>query len=176
MDLSIVIVSYNAGHILKDCLKSVYAASQKLKAETYVVDNNSSDGTAGLVKKNFHWVKLIANGTNSGFSKANNQAIKKALGKYVLILNPDTKVEADTFSKMIRFMDKHSQVGVATCRLQFPSGRLDPDCRRHFPTPWRSFCHFSGLSKIFKGSKIFDQYYMGCLSDDCEHEVDACAG
>lgn len=176
MDLSIVIVSYNAGHILKDCLKSVKLASQKLRAETYVVDNNSTDGTAQMVAKNFPWVKLIANTANHGFSKANNQAIKLAKGKYVLILNPDTKVEIDTFTKMIGFMDKHPEAGVATCRLEFPNGRLDPDCRRHFPTPWRAFCHFSTLSKLFIGSAIFDQYNYGYLSSDKEHEVDACAG
>lgn len=176
MDLSIVIVSYNAGHILKDCLKSVKTASQKLQAETYVVDNNSEDFTVDLVRKNFPWVKLIANSTNNGFSRANNQAIKKAVGKYVLILNPDTKVQEDTFTKMIGFMAKNPEAGVATCRLEFPSGRLDPDCRRHFPTPWRAFCHFTGLAKMFKGSKIFDQYNYGYLSPNKEHEVDACAG
>ena len=73
-------------------------------------------------------------------------------------------------------MDKNPQIGVATCRLEFPSGKLDVDCRRHFPTPWRSFCHFSGLSKLFKGSKIFDQYNYGYLPQNIEHEIDACVG
>lgn len=176
MDLTVIIVSYNAGHLLGECLKSVKNASQKLKVETYVVDNNSSDGSAAMVKREFPWVNLIANASNNGFSKANNQAIKLAAGKYLLILNPDTKVKSDTFTKMISFMDKNPQVGVATCRLEFPNGNIDLDCRRHFPTPWRSFCHFSGLSKLFKGSKIFDQYNYGYLPDNIEHEIDACVG
>lgn len=176
MDLSVIIVSYNGAHLIGECLKSVKDASAKLKVETYVVDNNSSDNTVPLINKSFPWVKLIPNIKNNGFSKANNQAIKIASGKYVLILNPDTKVERDTFTKMISFMDKNPDVGVATCRLEFPNGLIDPDCRRHFPTPWRSFCHFSGLSKLFKGSKIFDQYNFGYRSEKTEHEIDACAG
>ena len=176
MDLSVVIVSYNTNELLVDCLKSVKVAVKNIKSEVFVIDNNSHDGTPEMVKRNFPWVKLIANSDNRGFSKANNQAIKIARGKYVLILNPDTRVLQDTFTKMIKFMDENPDVGVATCRVEFPSGKLDVDCRRHFPTPWRSFCHFSGLSKIFIGSKIFDQYNYGYLPENKEHEVDACVG
>lgn len=174
--LSIIIVSYNTKELLADCLTSVNTAIKDIKAEVFVVDNNSRDGTALMVKEKFQEVTLIANSQNLGFSKANNQAIKKARGKYVLILNPDTRVLPDTFTKMIKFMDKNPQAGIATPRVELPNGNLDVDCRRHFPTPWRSFCHFSGLSKIFKGSKLFDQYNYGYLSDQNEHEVDACVG
>lgn len=176
MDLSVVIVSYNTNELLVECLASVKVAIKSLKAEVFVVDNNSHDGTPEMVKKKFPWVSLIANPDNKGFSKANNQAIKIARGKYVLILNPDTKVLADTFTTMIGYMEKNPDVGVSTCRVEFPNGNLDVDCRRHFPTPWRSFCHFSGLSKMFKGSKIFDQYNYGYQKDSVEHDVDACVG
>src|SRR3989338_7353560 len=162
--------------MLQDCLESVEKATHNIKAEVFVVDNISSDGTVAIVKKKFPWVKLIANEKNLGFSKANNQAIKKSSGKHVLILNPDTRVMPDTFTKMASFMDRNPDVGVATCRIEFPSGNLDADCRRRFPTPWRAFTHFSGLAKIFKGSKIFDQYYYGYLNDQKVHEVDACVG
>ena len=176
MDLSVVIVSYNTKEVLSDCLKTVKSAIQNLKSEVFVVDNSSHDQTVKMIKKDFPWVKLIANKKNLGFSKANNQAIKKSNGKYILILNPDTKVLNDTFSKMIDFMEKSPEVAVSTCRVELLDGSLDPDCRRSFPTPWRSFTHFSGLSKIFKGSKIFDQYNMGYLSEEKEQEVDACVG
>ncbi|MDO8487546.1 MAG: glycosyltransferase family 2 protein [Candidatus Curtissbacteria bacterium] len=176
MDLSVVIVSYNTKELLVDCLKSVKVASGNLKAEVFVVDNNSRDSSALMVKKDFPWVKLIANADNRGFSKANNQAIKLARGKYVLILNPDTRILVDTFTKMIQFMDENPGVGVATCRVEFPNGNLDVDCRRHFPTPWRAFTHFSGLAKVFKGSRLFDQYNYGYLPDGREHEIDACVG
>lgn len=171
-----VIVSYNTKELLDDCLKSVKIAVKNLESEVFVIDNDSHDGTAQMVERNFPWVKLIANTDNRGFAKANNQAIKVTRGEYVLILNPDTRVLPGTFTKMIKFMDQNPDVGVATCRVEFPSGELDVDCRRHFPTPWRSFCHFSGLSKVFAGSKIFDQYNYGYLPEDKEHEIDACVG
>ncbi|MBI2012417.1 glycosyltransferase, partial [Candidatus Curtissbacteria bacterium] len=176
MDISVIIVSYNCREVLGDCLSSLIIAIQGLKKEIFVVDNNSVDGTPRVVKEKFPQVRLIANQKNLGFSKANNQAIKKASGRYVLILNPDTKVMSDTLIKMIEFMDKNEDVVVSTCRVELPTGLLDRDCRRHFPTPWRAFCHFLGLSKIFAGSRIFDQYYMGYLGEDRQHEIDACAG
>lgn len=176
MDLSLVIVSFNTREILDECLKSVRIAIKNLQAEVFIVDNNSSDGTVQTVRENHPWVKLITNKQNLGFSKANNLALKKAKGYYILVLNPDTKLMPDTITKMIDFLKKHQDVAVATCRVELANGALDRDCRRHFPSPWRAFCHFTGLSKIFPGSKIFDQYYMGYLPSNIEHEVDACAG
>lgn len=176
MDLSIVIVSYNTQEVLHACLKSVQIAIKNLKSEVFVVDNDSKDLSSKMVKEKFDWVKLIANNQNLGFSKANNQALNLARGKYILILNPDTEVLPETLEKMIKFMEKNPQVGISTCRVELPNGQLDKDCRRHFPTPWRSLTHFSGLSKIFKGSRIFDQYYLGYQKDNAQHEVDSCVG
>lgn len=176
MDLSIIIVSYNTAELLEQCLLGIKAAVIKLKSEVFVVDNNSYDGTIKMVKENFPWVKLMANSKNLGFSKANNLAIKKAVGKYILILNPDTKIFADTLVSMVKFMDERADIGIATCRVELADGGLDRDCRRHFPTLWRAFCHFAGLSKIFAGSKLFDQYYMGYVSSKKAHEIDSCAG
>ncbi len=176
MDISVVIVSYNTKELLDECLVSLEVALKSLKSEVFVVDNNSRDGTAEMVAKKHSWVKLIANNNNSGFSKANNQAIKKAKGEYVLILNPDTRVLSDTLTKMLNFIKSRPDVGVATCRVEFTSGELDVDCRRHFPTPWRALTYFSGLSKLFKGSKIFDQYNYGYQPANVEHEIDACVG
>ena len=176
MDISIIIVSFNTRELLAACLKSLEAATESLKSEIFVVDNNSRDSTVEMIKKNYPQVKLIANRQNLGFSKANNLAIKKTQGRYLLILNPDTQVFPDTIVKMINYMDKNKDVACATCRVQLPDGRLDRDCRRHYPTPWRAFCHFSGLSKIFAHSKFFDQYYFGYLPDIQEHEIDSCVG
>lgn len=176
MDISVIIVSFNTKELLEECLKSVHSATKDLKAEVYVVDNNSFDRSPDMVKEKFPQIKLIINKKNIGFSKANNLAIKSAKGQYLLILNPDTKLFPNTIKKMIEFMNRDKQIAVATCRVQLPDGKLDRDCRRHFPTPWRAFTHFSGLSKIFTGSKVLDQYYMGYLPDNIEHEVDACAG
>lgn len=176
MLLSIIIVSYNTKELLKDCLDSIIPAAKNLKTEIFVVDNNSRDKTAQEIKKKYRWVKLIENKKNVGFSKANNQGIKKSQGEYLLILNPDTILQKDTLLKMYKFMENNSKVGISTCRVELPTGKLDPDCSRHFPTPWRAFTHFSKLSKIFSGSKLFDQYQMGYISENIEHEVDSCVG
>lgn len=176
MDVSIVIVSFNTKELLLDCLKSIENASKRLKTEVFVVDNNSHDQTTQAVKDQFPQIKVIANQKNIGFSKANNLAIKLATGKYILVLNPDTKLAPDTLLKMKDFMDNNSNVAVATCRVELTTGNLDKDCRRHFPTPWRSLCHFTSLDQIFRTSKLFDQYYMGYISDQNEHEIDSCAG
>ncbi len=176
MKLSIVIVSYNTKELLEDCLKSIQNAIGKIETETFVVDNNSEDGTQKEVKKNFPWVKLIANNQNLGFSKANNVALKIVKGEYVLILNPDTVLQKDTLSKMADFMDQNPDISMATCKVELKSGKLDLDARRRFPTPWRSFCHFSHISKIFKNVNFFSEYYMDDIPEDQQHEVDACAG
>ena len=176
MDLSIIIVSFNTRQLLKDCLDSIGSATNNIKLEIFVVDNNSSDGTAAMIKKDYPKVKLLANKKNLGFSKANNQALKLAKGKYVLILNPDTKLAHDTISEMIKFMEENPKIAVSTCNVELPNGQLDRDCRRHFPTPWRAFCHFSKLEKLFPRSRLFDQYYFGYLSPATEHEIDSCVG
>jgi len=99
MDLSIVIVNYNVKYFLEQCLHSVRKAIEGIETEVFVVDNNSVDGSCTHIRERFPWVKLIENKDNVGFSKANNQAIRLSTGKYVLLLNPDTVVEENTFSK-----------------------------------------------------------------------------
>src|SRR5210317_2516135 len=107
MDLSIVIVNYNVKYFLEQCLHSVLKASKKISSEIFVVDNNSVDGSAQLIREKFPQIHFIENKINVGFSRANNQAIKISRGKYVLLLNPDTIVEEDTFYKVLDFMDKN---------------------------------------------------------------------
>ena len=176
MDLSVIIVSYNTKELLFDCLSSVNKITQRRQVEVFVVDNHSQDGTVSALREKFPKFHTIANRQNLGFSKANNQALVKARGKYILILNPDTRLMSDTVDKMIDFMNKNQDIAIATCRVELLDGRLDRDCRRHFPTPWRAFCHFSGLEKLFPKSRVFDQYYMNYRNLDQEHEIDSCGG
>ncbi len=176
MDISVIIVSYNTRQLLSHCLNSIEEAKQNLKIEIFVVDNNSHDKTTQMVKKDFRLVKLIANRENLGFSKANNIALKKARGKYILILNPDTTVGKNTLETMFSYMEKNTDIAMSTCRVQLVNGQLDADCRRRFPTPWRAFTHFSKLSKIFPGTKLFDSYRYGDVGENSEHEIEACVG
>src|SRR6187399_3648902 len=111
MKLSVIIVNYNVKHFLDQCLISVSKAVKGLDAEVIVVDNNSVDGSVEMVHAKFPWVRCIANKENTGFSKANNQGILISKGEYVLLLNPDTVVEEDTFTKSVQFMDDHPDAG-----------------------------------------------------------------
>jgi len=103
MKLSVVIVNYNVRHFLEQCVQSVTKALSGIEGEIFVVDNNSVDGSVEMIREKFPTVKLIANKENTGFSKANNQAMRIAQGEYILLLNPDTVVEEDTFSTCITF-------------------------------------------------------------------------
>jgi len=145
MKLSVVIVNYNVEHFLEQCLLSVRKAMQSVSGEVFVVDNNSIDGSVKMVKEKFPEVKLIANRENLGFSKANNQAMKMAAGEYVLLLNPDTVVEDDTFSKVVSFMDAHPNAGGLGVKMVDGSGNFLPESKRGLPTPEAAFYKMFGI-------------------------------
>lgn len=175
-DVSIIIVSYNTKEILRECLASIKNSKIKSSYEVLVVDNDSSDGSNDMVKKDYPDIELIENKENAGFSKANNIGIKKSQGKYVLFLNSDTIVYENSIDKVLEFMDQHSQVGAATCRVELPNGHIDDASHRGFPTPWNSFSHFSGFSKLFSKTRLFGGYGLGWENVDSIHEIDALAG
>jgi GT2 family glycosyltransferase len=163
-------------HFLEQCLHSVQKASKNLDVEIFVVDNNSVDGSPQLVREKFPEVQLIENKQNVGFSKANNQAIRQATGKYILLLNPDTVVEEDTFSKVISFMDEHPDAGGLGVKMIDGKGNFLPESKRGLPTPWVAFSKIFGLSKLFPKSKKFGKYHMSYLDENKIHEVDVLAG
>ncbi|KAF0129067.1 MAG: family 2 glycosyl transferase [Bacteroidetes bacterium] len=174
--LSVVIVNYNVEYFLEQCLYAVRKAIKDIDAEVFVVDNNSVDGSLKMVRDKFPEVLLIANKENSGFSKANNQAIKIAKGEYILLLNPDTVVEDDTFLKVIDFMDTHPDAGGLGVKMVDGQGKFLPESKRGLPTPLTAFYKIFGLSKIFPRSKRFARYHLGFLDENNTHEVDVLAG
>ncbi|MFH1232248.1 MAG: glycosyltransferase family 2 protein [Patescibacteria group bacterium] len=132
MDLTIIIVSWNVKDFVRDNLKSIYENTKNIEFEIYVVDNDSKDGTVEMIKNEFPEAHLITNNYNAGFAKANNQAIKLAKGRYVLLLNPDMRVLPETLEKMVKWMDNHKQAGIAGCCLIKENGETVPHIRR-FP-------------------------------------------
>ena len=176
MDLSIIIVNYNVKHFLNQCLISVQNALIGINAEIIVVDNNSVDGSVKLVQEKFKNVVLIANEKNTGFAVANNQAIKIASGKYILLLNPDTIVQEDTFSKCLAFMEENENAGALGVKMFDGNGIFLPESKRGLPTPLVAFFKIFGLSTLFPKSKLFGQYHLGYLSKDENHEVDVLSG
>ncbi len=176
MQLSIVIVNYNVRYFLEQCLHSVYRSGKDLDMEVFVVDNQSVDGSTEMVREKFPRVRLIANDKNVGFSKANNQAIRKAKGKYVLLLNPDTVVEDDTLPKVVSFMEAHPDAGGLGVKMLDGQGRFLPESKRGLPTPGVAFCKIFGLSALFPKSKTFNRYHLGYLDHDETHQVDVLSG
>lgn len=174
--LSIIIVNYNVRYFLEQCLKSVQKAIQGLDADVWVVDNQSVDGSVDMLRETFPWVQLIANTENTGFSKANNQAIKASNGEYVLLLNPDTVVEEDTFTKCCNFMDQHPDAGALGVRMVDGSGNFLPESKRGLPTPEVALYKMFGLNKLFPKSKKFGRYHLGFLPEMEVNEVEVLAG
>ena len=176
MKLSVVIVNYNVKYYLEQCLLSVQNAIKQIDTEVFVVDNASKDESIALVQAKFPWVKCIANTQNVGFSKANNQAIRVAQGKYILLLNPDTVVAEDSFEKCIAYMDAHEEVGGLGIKMVDGTGQFLPESKRALPTPWVSFCKIIGLSSIFPYSDTFARYHLGFLDKEKNHEIDVLSG
>ncbi len=176
MDLSVIIVNYNVKFFLEQCLKSVLKSGKGLDMEVIVIDNNSVDGSVEMIREKFPSVKLIANAENSGFSKANNQGINISRGKYVLLLNPDTVVEDETFPKVVRFMDEHPDAGGLGVKMLDGNGRFLPESKRSLPTPAVAFYKIFGLSALFPKSKIFGKYHLGYLDKDKTHQVEILSG
>ncbi len=176
IDLSIVIVNYNVSYFLEQCLHSVFKASEQLSCEVFVVDNNSVDGSVEMVAEKFPQAILIANKDNVGFSRANNQAIRISKGRYVLLLNPDTLVEEDTFTKSVSYMDNHPNAGGLGVRMIDGKGQFLRESKRGLPTPSVAFYKIFGLAALFPKSKIFSEYHLGYLSKEETHEVPVLSG
>jgi N-acetylglucosaminyl-diphospho-decaprenol L-rhamnosyltransferase len=185
LDLVIVIVNYNVCALLQRCLESLLAAQGDLRLALCVVDNSSSDGSVEMVRGRFPQVKLISNRDNVGYPAANNQGLA-ALGvtaktpaqqaRYALLLNPDTELPAGALAELVTYMDTHPDVGIVGPKLVLPDGRLDPACRRAFPTPAVSFYRMAGLSRLFPRSRRFGRYNMTFLDENQTAEVDSVVG
>jgi len=176
MDLSVIIVNYNVKYFLEQCLLSVKQALTGINGEVIVTDNNSVDGSCKMVKQKFPEILLIENRENVGFAKANNQAINQAKGKYILILNPDTVVEENTFHKCIDFMNQHPDAGALGVKMIDGKGKFLPESKRSLPTPSVAFFKIFGLSGLFPRSKLFGKYHLGYLNPEKTHSVEILTG
>ncbi len=183
--IAVVIVNYNVKDLLVSCLASLQAslnqvsAAQTARTEIIVVDNDSTDGSIDYAEPMFPAVRFIRLGENLGFGKANNVGFREALdngAEYILCLNPDTLISEDTMRVMLEYMDTHTDVGLAGCKLLNADGTFQLSCRRGFPTPWASFCKVFGLQALFPKSPLFAQYNQTFRSEDETYAVDAVGG
>lgn len=131
IELSIVVVNYNTRMLILDCIASILQHAQGLSIEIIIIDNASTDGSADAIRQHYPEVRLIANEKNVYFSAANNQGIKAAQGKYVLVLNPDTIIQGNTLGQLVEYMIKHDTVGAATTTMFFPDGKIQRNGSRN---------------------------------------------
>ena len=174
--LSIIIVNYNSLSFVQDCLDSLYGGKGIPTSWEVIVVDNASQEKFKVQSSKFKDIRIIESEKNVGFARANNHAIKKSQGKYILLLNPDTIVSQEAFKHLVEFMDKHEKVGIVTPKVMLPMGGIDDASHRGFPTPWRAFCYFSGLSKLFPQSQFLNGYHLGYQHMDKAHQIEACVG
>jgi len=154
--ISILIVSFNTKAVLRECLESVKLSSRDLAVETIVVDNCSRDGSAAMVREEFPWVNVIESPENLGFGRANNLAFEAARGRYIVLLNSDAFLQANTLCLSLEKMEADPSVGLASGRLVGRDGELQPSARM-FPSPVRQLLVISGLADKYPKSRFFGQ-------------------
>ncbi|PKM91674.1 hypothetical protein CVU82_00485 [Candidatus Falkowbacteria bacterium HGW-Falkowbacteria-1] len=173
MDLSIVIVSYNVKEKLRANLKALFASQGDFSFEVFVVDNASVDGSSEMIEKNFPQVKLIKNSENLGFSKANNIAIKKSAGDFILLLNPDMQVFSDTLEKSLIFAKKNVKAVVSSCCLVDERNEIIKHIRR-FPKFFDQLMIILKIPHIFP--KVLNKYLINNFNYNQSQKVDSVRG
>lgn len=173
-ELSIVIVNWNVKEPIAECLSSL-ATIEAPKIEVIVVDNASTDGSIQMLQKKFPWVKLIANQDNKGFAKACNQGIKISEGDYILLLNPDTVVPEGALEPLLSFAKDHPEAGVIGPKILNTDGSVQQSVRS-FPSFWNQTVIQLKLHRIFRNSKIIQEYRMANFPYDSVQSVDQVMG
>lgn len=176
MQLSVIILNYNVRYFLEQCVFSVQKALKGIDGEIIVIDNNSSDDSCAMMKEKFPNVRLIENKQNSGFPKGNNIGVAEAKGEYLCILNPDTVVAEDTFSKILQSRFCNFDTGIIGCKLIDGTGNFLPESKRGVPTPWVAFTKIFGLYKFFPFSSWFNKYYAQHITENQSGKVDILVG
>jgi hypothetical protein len=134
MKLSIIIVNWNAGPLLRKCLDAIPAAGRpQVEVQVFVVDNASTDDSVNEARKSSQPFQLLSPGENLGFARANNLALERATGDVLLLLNPDTELKSGSLSPLLDFFSTHPRAGIVGGKLLNPDGSVQPSVRT-FPT------------------------------------------
>lgn len=174
-DLSIIIVSWNTEKLVSECVTSIKQNTKDITYEIIVVDNNSQDDTVNKLEFLHKDIKIIVNNSNNGFAKANNQAIKIAKGRNIILLNPDTLLKNNALKLMVNYLDTHSEVGIVGCKLLNSDGSLQESCRR-FPDIKTYINILLKQHIFFPNKKCFRNYFMKNMNYDIVNEVDQVMG
>ena len=173
--VSVIIVSYNVRSYLAHAIDAILKSDYK-KLEIIVVDNNSYDGTREYLEDNFPSINIISNDENVGFGKAVNQGSNLATGEYYLILNPDTIIEEETISVLVKYLMENEEVGMVGPKILNADGSLQLACKRSFPTVRVALPKILGLDRLFPTSKWAGKYNLTYLDPDKNHPVESISG
>lgn len=174
--VSVVVVSYNTSAMTLACLDSILGQTLGLDIEVVVVDNASTDGSADAISGRFPDTQLIASQENLGFAGANNLAAGSAVGKYLLLLNPDTVVLNGAIDRLVAFADAHPEAGIFGGRTVFPDGSLNPASCFRSPTLRGLLCRAMAFDVLFSNSELANPDCYGGWKRDSIREVDIVSG
>ena len=183
--LDVVVVNYRTPDMTADTIERLLASDLAgCKLRLWIVDNDSRDGSAAILRQAFPLARVIESSRNLGFAGGNNLALAEILTCHqnerntgrVLLLNSDVQVPPDAVQKCLDFMDAQPEAGVVGPRVLLPDGSLDLACRRGFPTPANAFWKLTGLSKRFPENRRFAGYNLTYLPEGETSEVDSVGG
>jgi N-acetylglucosaminyl-diphospho-decaprenol L-rhamnosyltransferase len=175
-ELSVVVVSYNTRELLHRCLVSVVAECERVAIEVVVVDNASEDGSAAMVTADFPAVRLLASPDNLGFARGCNVGVGASKGDWVVLLNPDTVVQAGALERLLAFAKAHPEAGLCGGRTLRPDGSVDPSSCWGSSSIWSLACYSLGLSTLLRRSRWFDPESLGRWERDSVREVGVVTG
>jgi N-acetylglucosaminyl-diphospho-decaprenol L-rhamnosyltransferase len=176
IDVSILVVSYNTRELTRAALDSLLAETKGVRYEVIVVDNVSGDGSADMIRQHPAKPELIALNENIGFARANNLAARRARGRYLLLLNPDTVVLDGAIDKLVAFARAHPKGRIWGGRTLFADGSLNPASCWGRMTPWNLICRATGLAGLFRNIEIFNGEALGGWQRDSVRQVDIVSG
>lgn len=172
VQLSIIIVTWNSSDDIQDCINSVIKSCADIIAELIIIDNNSSDNSFDIVNKiSFSQLYTYRNNENLGYTKAVNQGLNQAKGKYVLLLNPDTVLHEASITRMYDFLESNPAYGACAPLMKNPDGSVQYSVRK-FPSFWRMFCEFSLLAYVFPKSKLFGSWKAKYMDYSKEQDIE----
>ena len=175
IELSVSVISYRTPVLLKQCLEALEAERTSVDLDVTVVDNASGDGSADMVADQFPWARIIRNRRNVGFGAAHNQALRRATGRYWLVLNSDAAPRPGALRVLVDFLQANPRVAVAGPGLRYPDGTVQPS-RRRFPTVATLFVESTQIQRYIPRNPVLQRYYLADRSDDEPQDVDWLVG
>ena len=172
MKLSVIVVNHNACALLRQCLNSIIGACKGIDYELFIVDNASTDKSLDMLENDFPVARIIANSTDAGIAKANNQALPLTTGEYILLINADTISGKDTIERMCDFMDQHGDTGGLSVRMLTPQGRFLPESIHGLTKPWIAFFKLIGFAKHFSKTRLYNRNRKDWVEEFQIAEVD----